>query len=189
MSALVIILLSTVLIQGSALALGTVRPALSARLSLSHELREASFTIITITLSALLGYAITHGVLIPLELEYLRTPALVLTTTAIIIVARSMIDNNRLELRHEVLTLLTNQCALLGVALFTSYFSDSVLQAFVYGLGAAFTLAILSAAFKALIDRIDANSIPFVFRGIPVALISAGLMALALMGFAGIVRN
>jgi len=189
MSALVIILLSTVLIQGSALALGAVRSASSARLSLSNELREASFTIVTTTLSAVLGYAIARYVLTPLKLEYFRTPVLVLIITLIIIATRSVIDITNHDLRHQVLTLLTTQCALLGMALFTNYFSGSLLQAFLYALGAACTLAILSAAFKGLMDRIDSNSIPFVFRGIPVSLISAGLIALALMGFAGIVRN
>lgn len=189
MSALVIILLSTVLIQGSSIALGGAQPPSSARLSLSVELREAMFTLITITLNAVMGYAVTHYALMPLQMEYLRTPTLVMLTATIIVVTRSIIDSGKQDPRHQVLVLMTNQCALLGLALFTNYFADSLFEAFLYGLGAAFSLAILSISFRALMERIDTNAIPFVFRGVPVSLISAGLMALALMGFAGIVRN
>ncbi len=191
MSALVIILLGTVLIQGSSLILGneSSRLPLQARLSLSAELREASFTIITITLSAVFGFSITHYILMPLQLNYLRTPALVFITACIIIAARSFIDVAEHSPQHRVLVLLTNQCALLGVALFSAFLSNSLPESFAYGFGASLALALLSAAFRALMERINTSAIPFVFRGIPLSLISAGLMALALMGFAGIIRN
>lgn len=189
MSALVIILLSTVLIQGSSIALGEERSSSSARLSLGTELREAAFTLITITLSSFVGYAITYYALKPLQVEYLRLPSLVFLTALIIVITRSRIDQSKQNSNYHVLVLMTNQCALLGVTLFVSYYADSLLESFLYGAGAAISLAILSAAFRALTERIEPDSIPFVFRGIPISLISAGLMALALMGFAGIVRN
>ena len=187
MSALVIILLGTVLIQGSALVLGGTTPPVQARMSLSMELREAAFTMVTLTLSAVMGFIITHYILDTLQLDYLRTPVIVVTVATIIIIARAV--TGRQDSQHQVLVLLTNQCALLGIALFTASFADSVPEAFLYGLVSACALAILSAAFKALMERVNTNSIPIVFRGIPLALISAGLLALALMGFAGFVHN
>lgn len=188
MSALLIILLGTVLIQGSALVLGGARPAVHARISLATELREAAFTIAAMTLSAVLGFVVTHHVLTS-GVMYLRTPAIVLTTAAAIIITRALVDASTRNAQHQVLVILTGQCALLGIALFSAYFADSLLQSFVYGFVTAISLAILNAAFSALIERVDTDATPFVFRGIPVALISAGLMALALMGFAGIVHN
>lgn len=188
MSALVIILLGTVLIQGSSLVIGGSRPAVHARLFLSNELREAAFTVIAITLSAALGFAVTHYLLEPFALNYFRTPAIVLSTAAVVVSARSWVAPIR-DRQHEVLVLLTDQCALLGLALFSACFADSIFEACLYGFVAACALAVLSVAFKLLMERIDRNAVPFVFRGIPLALISAGLMALALMGFAGIIRN
>lgn len=187
MSALVIILLGTVLIQGSALVLGGTTPPVQARLSLSMELREAAFTMVTLILGAVMGFITTHYILDTLQLDYLRTPVIVLTVAAIIVVAQ--IFTSKQDSQHQVLVLLTNQCALLGMALFTASFANSVLEAFWYGLVSACALAVLSAAFKTLMERVNTNIIPFVFRGIPLALMSAGLVALALMGFAGVVHN
>ena len=189
MSALVIILLGTVLIQASSIVLGQSRAPLQARLSLSIELREAAFTLVSITVSSVLGYTITDYLLKPWKLEFLRTPVLLLATAAAILSTRALIDTARLDARHQVVVMMTNQCALLGVTLFVTYYADSWTEAFLYGLGSAAALAVLSASFKLLLERIDTTAVPFVFRGIPLSLISAGLMALALMGFAGIVKN
>jgi electron transport complex protein RnfA len=189
MSALVIILLGTVLIQGSVIALGGTHPPLHARLSLSTELREAAFTIVVITLGATSSFAATRYVLMPLQLDYLRTPAIVFITATVIVAARSFIDITQHNSRDRVLLLLTNHSAFLGMALFVCYFAESFTEAFVYALSSASALAILSTAFRALMERIDTSVIPFAFRGIPLSLISAGLMALALMGFAGLIHN
>ncbi len=188
MSALVIILLGTVLIQSSPLALDGSRSLIKARLSFTDEIRHALFTLITITLSAVLGFVVVHDVLMPLRLEYLRTPIIVLGIAAIIYAYNKWLHAGEV-LQYSPLIILTNHCALLGIALFTAWYSESLLAALSYGFGAACALALLSAAFKALMERIDTTVIPFVFRGIPLSLISAGLMALAWMGFAGLVHN
>jgi len=189
MSALLIILLGTVLIQGSAVALDGVRPVLHARLSLSTELREAAFTIVVIAVSTPLCFAAAHYGLTALHLDYLGTHVIVFITATVIVVKRSFIGITQHDSRHRVLLLLTNHSAFLGITLFASYFAETLTEAFGYALGSASALAILSVAFRALMERIDTSAIPFAFRGIPLALINAGLMALALMGFAGLVRN
>jgi electron transport complex protein RnfA len=78
---------------------------------------------------------------------------------------------------------------MLGLALFSATALETVSEALLYGLGAALILAVLSASFLALRERIDVADVPMIFRGIPIALITAGFMALALMCFAGMVRN
>lgn len=194
MAALLIILLGTVLIQGSAIALGNVPAAAHARGNFATELRTALVTLITITLAAVLGFTVMHYLLIPWQLEYLRTPAIVMGVALIVVCIRSAVPSrqpltDRPAQRMTLLAQLTVQCALLGIAFFTATFTETVSEAFAYGVGAACALALLSAAFAALMERIDNNSIPFVFRGIPLALISAGFMALALMGFVGLIRS
>jgi len=188
MSALVIILLGTVLIQSSSIAADNTHP-LPARMSLSDEIRGAAFTLISITLSALMGFAVTHYALNAWQFDYLRTPVIVLLTVAIILCTRAIVGHKNDEHPAPVLTLLTNQCALLGVALFASFYSQTLLGALASGFAVAVALVVLSAAFKGLMERVDRNLVPFVFRGIPIALITAGFMALALMGFVGIFKN
>ena len=171
------------------MVLGDVDTPSQARLSLPAELREASFTVVAITLSSVFAYAVTQYALQPLQLSHLRTPVIVATTALAIVTVRFFIDTVQQNPRHRMLALLTNQCTLIGIALFSVYHANSMLEAISYGLGAAVALVILNAAFTALMERINTHAIPFVFRGIPSSLITAGLMALALMGFAGIVRN
>jgi len=148
-----------------------------------------AFTLASVTLSAIAGFAVTRYVLNVWQLDYLRTPAIVLATAIIILVTRPLAKRKDRTQRIDVLTLLTNQCALLGVGLFTSAFSQSFTGAMSCGIAIAFSLVVLSSAFKSLMERIDNGIVPFAFRGIPIALITAGFMALALMGFAGIVKN
>lgn len=190
MATLLIILLGTVLIQGSAIAVGGLAHQVTARGVFADELRTASFTLITLTLASLLGFGMTHQVLQPLQLSYLQTPALLFGVALIFLGTRAALENVPGAIRWpDLLAHLTTQCAMLGMALFSATVLETFNEAFVYGLGAALMLALLSASFAALRERIDAAEVPIAFRGIPIALITAGFMALALMGFVGMVRN
>jgi len=190
MAALLIILLSTVLIQSSVIVAGNNTPTKRARGALADEFRPAVFTLATLTLAAVYGFAITHYVLVPYKLEYLRTPSLLIGVALIFFAARKLFDNIPGAVRSpDLLSHLTAQVALLGIALFAAAFTESFIEACCYGSGAACALIILSSSFAAILERVDTIDIPFVFRGIPVALITVGLMALALMGFAGMVSR
>jgi H+/Na+-translocating ferredoxin:NAD+ oxidoreductase subunit A len=190
MTTLLIILLGTMLIQGSAIAVERQTTPNTARGVFADEFRTASFTLITVTLASLLGFIVTHVVLRPLQLDYLQMPALLCGITLIFLGARGLLTHVSGAVRWpDLLAHITTQCAMLGLALFSAAAVESAGESLLYGLGAAFTLAVLSASFLALRERIDAADVPMVFRGIPVALITAGFMALALMGFAGMVRN
>lgn len=189
MAALLIILIGTVLIQGSATA-GGPRPAKRARGVTADELRAAAFTLLTITVSAAMGFAVTHYVLAPLKLDYMRTPVLLCGAALIFVAARRLFERIPGAIRWpDLLAHLTTQVALFAMALFTAVYSESMLGALGDGLGAAAALALLNSAFTALVGRLDEADVPFVFRGIPVALITAGFMALALMGFAGMISG
>lgn len=188
MATLIIILLSTVLIQGSAIAVGPLAAGVSARGVFADEFRTALFTLLSLTLASLLGVLMARQLLPPLQLQYLLTPALLLGVALIYTGTRAVLEKTGALRGPELLTQLTTQCAMLGMALFSAGALESVGEALGYGVGAAALLALLGASFAALRERIDAADTPMVFRGIPIALITAGFMALALMGFAGMIR-
>lgn len=190
MTTLLIILLGTMLIQGSAIAVDQLATPSTARGVFADEFRTASFTLITLTLASLFGFGVTHAVLQPWQLGYLQMPALICGIALIFVGTRALLTNVAGAVRWpDLLAHLTTQCAMLGLALFSATALETVGEALLYGLGAALILAILSASFLALRERIDVGDVPMIFRGIPIALITAGFMALALMGFAGMVRN
>jgi len=87
------------------------------------------------------------------------------------------------------LPLITTNCAVLGVALLNVQDSHSFIESALYGMGSAagFTLALV--LFSSLRERVDVADVPSIFKGNAIALVTASLMALAFMGFSGLVKT
>jgi len=84
------------------------------------------------------------------------------------------------------LPLITTNCAVLGVALLVLQKQNSLFGAALYGFGSALGFTLVLVLFAAVRERIEAADIPAPFRGSAIALVTAGLMSLAFMGFAGL---
>ena len=84
--------------------------------------------------------------------------------------------------------LITTNCAVLGVALLNVQIGHGFIESALYGFGAAVGFSLVLVLFSTLRERLVAADVPAAFQGVPIALITAGLMALAFMGFAGMVR-
>lgn len=146
-------------------------------------------TLFVLTLVSGLSFALWQWVLVPLGLEYLRTLAFILLIAGVVQFTEIMVRATS-PLLHQLLgiflPLITTNCAVLGVALLNVNRQHGLLESLVFGAsaGAGFGLALL--LFTALRERLDTADVPHAFRGAPVALVTAGLMALAFMGFAGL---
>ena len=146
-------------------------------------------TLFVLTLVSGLSFALWQWVLVPLGLEYLRTLAFILLIAGVVQFTEIMVRATS-PLLHQLLgiflPLITTNCAVLGVALLSVNRQHGLLESLVFGAsaGAGFGLALL--LFTALRERLDTADVPHAFRGAPVALVTAGLMALAFMGFAGL---
>lgn len=86
------------------------------------------------------------------------------------------------------LPLITTNCAVLGVALLNINQAHTLTQSVIYGFGASLGFGLVLVLFAALRERLAAADVPHVFKGASIALITAGLMSLAFMGFTGLVR-
>ncbi len=146
-------------------------------------------TAFVLTLSAVASHLIEQFVLVPLDLEYLRLVAFIVVIAALVQAVEFAIRAID-PLLHQVLgiylPLMTTNCAVLGVALLASNRHLGLFATVLYGLGAAFGFTLVITMFAALRSRLDETRIPVPFRGAPIQLITAGLMSLAFMGFAGI---
>lgn len=146
-------------------------------------------TMFVLTLASGLSYAAWHWVLEPLGLEYLRILVFILLIAAVVQFTELAVRATS-PLLHQLLgvflPLITTNCAVLGVALLNLDRRHGLLESLVFGAsaGAGFSLALLT--FAALRERIDSGDVPAAFRGAPIALVTAGLMALAFMGFSGL---
>ncbi len=134
-------------------------------------------------------WAIDAFVLQPLDLGYMQTVAFILVIASIVQVVEMFLKKSVPALYQALgifLPLITTNCAVLGVALVNVQEGYDFLQSVFNGAcgGLGFTLAIV--LFASVRERVDKTDCPESFKGYPIALISAGLIALAFMGFSGL---
>lgn len=192
MTQLFVILVATVLVNNFVLArfLGLC-PFMGVSKNLEAAAGMSLATAFVLTLSSASAYLLHEYVLVPLELDYLRTIAFILVIAASVQFTEIMV--RRLSpLLDQVLgiyiPLIATNCAVLGVALLNVQQSTGFVQSVFYGLGAAGGFALVLVMFAAIRERLDAADIPAPFRGTAIALMTAGIMSLAFMGFSGMAR-
>ncbi len=141
------------------------------------------------TIASLVTWLIYDLVLIPLGLTYLDTMAFILVIAAIVQVVEMFLKKSVPSLYQALgiyLPLITTNCAVLGVALLNIQEGFNLLESLIYGFtgGLGFTLAIF--IYSAVRQRVEDAECPQCFKGFPIALIAAGLLALSFMGFSGL---
>jgi electron transport complex protein RnfA len=148
-------------------------------------------TLFVLTLSSISSYLLSRYLLQPLGLEYLSTLSFILVI-ATVVQLTEMVMRKTSPLLYRVLgiflPLITSNCAVLGVALLNVQEQHNLLQSALYGFGAAAGFGLVLIMFSAMRERIAHADVPIHFRGAPIGLITAGLMALAFMGFTGLAK-
>ncbi len=149
-------------------------------------------TVFVLTLSSIMSYLIHTYLLVPNGLEYLRTISFILVIAAIVGFTELVVHKTS-PLLHNVLgiylPLITTNCAVLGVALLNVQKSNGFIESGLYGFGSAMGFTLILVLFAAMRERINASDVPEVFQGSAIAMITAGLMALAFMGFTGLIKT
>ena len=148
-------------------------------------------TTFVLTLSAILSYLINSWVLAPLDLEYLRTIAFIIAIAAVVNFTELVVHKTSPLLYNVLgifLPLITTNCAVLGVALINVQEQNSFIESVIYGFGAALGFSLVLILFAAMRERINVADVPLPFRGSAIGLVTAGLMSLAFMGLAGLVK-
>ena len=145
--------------------------------------------VFVITLSSAVTWAIYYGILVPFRLEYLKTIAFILIIAALVQIIELFLRRYIPALYGALgiyLPLITTNCAVLGTALLNIENEYSFLDSVLYGFFAAvgFTMAIV--IFAGVRSRMRYSDCPKAFRGVPIALIAAGLIAMAFSGFSGV---
>jgi electron transport complex protein RnfA len=193
MAELAVILVSTVLVNNFVLVkfLGLC-PFLGVSRKLETATGMSLATTFVLTLSSVCSYLANEYLLAPLGLEYLRTITFILVI-AVVVQFTEMVVHKTSPLLYQVLgiflPLITTNCAVLGVALLNVQHQHSFLQSAVYGFGAAVGFSLVMILFASIRERIAVADVPEVFRGSAIALITAGLMSLAFMGFTGLIKG
>jgi electron transport complex protein RnfA len=146
-------------------------------------------TAFVLTLSSVSSYLLHQYLLTPMGLSYLTTLSFIFVI-AVIVQLTEIVMRKSSPLLYRVLgiflPLITSNCAVLGVALLNLQEQNNLLESALFGFGAAAGFGIVLVMFAAIRERLAYADVPVHFRGAPIGLITAGLMALAFMGFTGL---
>ena len=146
--------------------------------------------IFVITIASVVASLIYQFVLDPLGLDYLKTIVFILVIAALVQIVEMFLKKCMVSLYNALgvfLPLITTNCAVLGSALTNIQKEYNFIFSVFNGLGTAvgFTIAIVLLA--SIRESIEDNDIPYNFKGSPIVLVTAGLMAIAFMGFSGLI--
>ncbi|MCK9990944.1 MAG: Na+-translocating ferredoxin:NAD+ oxidoreductase subunit A [Rugosibacter sp.] len=164
-------------------------PFMGVSKKLETAIGMGAATTFVLTMACGTSYLIDTWLLVPNHLEYLRTLSFIVTIAAIVQLTELAIQKTSPVL-HQVLgiylPLITTNCAVLGVPLLNIGLKHNLVESLLFGFGGAvgFTLAMI--LFAGIRERLEGADIPVHFRGTAIAMITAGLMSLAFMGFAGL---
>jgi electron transport complex protein RnfA len=187
-----LILISTILVNNIVLVkfLGLC-PFMGVSRKLETAMGMGLATTFVLTLSSISSYVINEFLLIPLNIEFLRTISFIFVI-AVVVQFTELVVHKTSPLLYQVLgiflPLITTNCAVLGVALLNVQEQHGFIESALYGFGAAIGFSFVLVLFAAMRERIAAADVPSPFQGAAIGLITAGLMSMAFIGFAGLVK-
>lgn len=165
-------------------------PFMGVSSKLESAIGMSAATTFVLTLASICSYLTYNYLLEPLGLEYLRTISFILVI-AVVVQFTEMAVRKMSPLLHKVLgvflPLITTNCAVLGVALLNINKQHNFIESAFYGFGAAAGFSLVLVLFSAMRERLAIADIPAPFQGAAIGMVTAGLMSLAFLGFAGLV--
>ena len=166
-------------------------PFMGVSKKLETAIGMGAATTFVLTVGAGTSYLIDHYLLQPFDLGYLRTLAFIVVIAAIVQLTELIIQKTS-PLLHQVLgiylPLITTNCAVLGVPLLNVGMKHDLLESLLFGFGSSLGFTLALVLFAGIRERLDGADVPLPFRGTAIAMITAGFMSLAFMGFAGLDR-
>lgn len=187
----ILILVGTVLVNNIVLVkmLGLC-PFMGVSRKLEASIGMAAATTFVLTLGSGSSYLINEY-LLGTELFYLRTLSFIVVIAAVVQFTEMVVEKTSpvlYQLLGIYLPLITTNCAVLGIPLLNVQAKHDFMQSLLFGFGGAIGFSMVLVLFSSLRERMEAADIPGPFQGSAIAMVTAGLMSLAFMGFAGLVR-
>ncbi len=141
-------------------------------------------------LSAVVTWSLQHFILVPFGIEYMQTIVFILVIAALVQMVEIVLKKVSPSLYQALgifLPLITTNCAVLGVAIIAVQKDFDLLTSVIYSTSIALGFALALILFAGIRERLEVEDVPQGMRGVPIALITAGLLAMAFMGFANVV--
>lgn len=185
-----IILIGTVLVNNIVLVkiLGLC-PFMGVSKKLEASIGMAAATAFVLTVGSMTSWVIDHYLLQAYQLEYLRTLSFIVVIASVVQLTQMVMEKSfpiLYQMLGIFLPLITSNCAVLGIPLLNAQTDHGFIESALFGLGGAAGFSIVLIMFASLRERLEAADVPTPFKGSAIAMITAALMSLAFMGFAGL---
>ncbi len=191
MTEYLLILVGTVLVNNIVMVkiLGLC-PFMGVSKKLEAAVGMGAATTFVLTLASGASYLIQHYLLGP-DLAYLTTLSFIVVIAGIVQFTEMAIKKTSPELYQVLgiyLPLITTNCAVLGIPLLNVQAKHDFMQSLLFGFGGAVGFTLVMVLFAGIRERLEGADVPGIFKGSAIAMVTAGLMSLAFMGFSGLVK-
>lgn len=188
----IMILIGTVFVNNIVLVkiLGLC-PFMGVSKKLETSVSMAGATALVLSIGSMTSWGVNHYLLEPNGLIYLRTLSFIVIIASVVQLIEMVMEKNFPPLYQGLgifLPLITTNCAVLGIPLLNAQQSHSFVESLFFGLGGALGFSLVLILFASMRERLEAADVPKAFQGSAIAMMTAALMSLAFMGFAGLDR-
>ena len=185
------IIIGAILVNNVVLAqfLG-ICPFLGVSSKVETSLGMGAAVTFVMSLTAVVAWCIQTYVLVPLHIEYMQTIVFILVIAALVQKVEIILKKISPSLYQALgifLPLITTNCAVLGVAILMIQKEFTLLQSVVYSAATAVGFALAMVLFAGIRERLEFEEVPAAMKGTPIALVTAALLAMAFLGFSGLV--
>lgn len=166
-------------------------PFLGVSTKVQTAMGMAIAVVFVMALATTVTFLLHYNVLVPLKIEFLQTLLFILVIAALVQMVELILKKVSLPLYQALgvyLPLITTNCAILGIAVLVIRKNFNLLQSVAYAVGIAVGFGFALLLFAGIRERMELYDIPEAMKGAPIALVTAGLMSLAFMGFAGMIK-
>ena len=193
MAELVLLFLSALLVNNFVLSrfLG-ICPFLGVSKRTETAVGMSLAVLFVMTVASVVTWFLQRFVLVPLGVEYLQTLAFILVIASLVQLVEMVVQYASPALHQALgifLPLITTNCAVLGLAVLNVQKGHGFVETVVFSSGAALGFGLALVLFSGIRERIELADVPTPFRGTAIALVTAGLLSLAFMGFSGLVKQ
>jgi electron transport complex protein RnfA len=165
-------------------------PFMGVSKKLETSLSMGAATTFVLTIASGFSYLVNHYLLGP-DLAYLTTLAFIVVIAATVQFTEMLIKKTSPVLYQVLgiyLPLITTNCAVLGIPLLNVQAKHDFVESLLFGFGGAVGFTLVMVLFAGIRERLEGADVPGIFRGTAIAMVTAGLMSLAFMGFSGMVK-
>ncbi len=166
-------------------------PFLGVSSKVDTSLGMSGAVMFVITIATMITYLLNYYLLVPLNIQFMQTISFILVIAALVQMVEIILKKISPALYQALgifLPLITTNCAVLGVALLTIQKNYSFLGSITYAVGISLGFGLAMVVFAGIREQLELGKVPAAFKGVPIALVTAGILAMAFMGFAGVVK-